>query len=84
MKPFYIVSALLIGAALGQHSGPAAAATPVVLRAGTVSQLINAINTANVSHQPTEIRVSAGHYEFTSGFNNRVTARAYCLLSTPP
>jgi hypothetical protein len=55
---------------LGQHSGSVAAATTLMLRAGTVSQLINAVNTANRSHQPTLIRVSAGHYEFTSAFSN--------------
>ena len=46
------------------------AASPVMLRAGTVTELINAVNTANTSHEPTVIRVSAGHYEFTRTFNS--------------
>jgi hypothetical protein len=49
--------------------GPASAsASPVMFRVSTTEELINDILAANFTGKPTVIRISGGHYNFTSTF----------------
>jgi hypothetical protein len=69
MRTFVFLGLASIVASVPLLERPAnAAVSPVTLRAGTVAELVNAINTANISGKPTIIRVSYGHYLPTGTF----------------